>query len=108
MSNMKLWLDDVRTMPDEYTHHAKTASEAITIIQNMRVEEISLDHDLGNDEDGTGYDVATYIEKCAFHGNISPIYMHIHSDNPIGVKRMKTALMNACRFWGVDHAEYLT
>lgn len=108
MAYMKLWLDDIRDMPDGYVWHAKTAQEAITIIQNMRVEEISLDHDLGDDENGTGYDVATYIEKCAFYKTISPMRMHIHSANPIGVKRMQTALMNACRYWGVEPNEYLS
>lgn len=42
---MRVWLDDTRAMPDDYTHWAKTSDEAIELLKTGQVEEISLDHD---------------------------------------------------------------
>ena len=107
MSNMKLWVDDIRKMPKHYHYHAKTSKEAIVILQKMRISEISLDHDLGEEENGTGYDVAKWIEKAAYHKAIQPIIMHIHTANPVGYKNIEVALKNACRFWGANPYYYL-
>lgn len=108
IKGMKIWLDDVRPMPDGYDYHAKTAGMAIAMLQSLKVVEISLDHDLGDDEGvGSGYDVACWIEKAAFHGAIPPLVMHVHSANPVGVQNMMKALKNACRFWEVDEKEFL-
>jgi len=95
---MKLWLDDLRKMPEGYDLHVKTASEAIRALIQHSVEEISLDHDLGL-RGGTGYHVALYIEEEAFYGNLRPLKWHLHSSNPVGVKKMRDALENADKYW---------
>jgi hypothetical protein len=96
---MKLWLDDIRPMPSRYDVHVLTAPEAIRLLAIGNVTDISLDHDLGPPEAGTGYDVATYIEACAHAGIIPKLDWMLHTDNPVGRERMRAALHNADRFW---------
>ena len=49
---MKLWVDDIRAMPKGYDKHVKTSAEAIELLAQGVVEEISLDHDLGGEDSG--------------------------------------------------------
>ena len=98
---MKLWLDDVRPAPAGWTI-ARTAQEAIALLDQETFDEISLDHDLGaTPEDGmfaaggsleTGLDVALHIAA----GNLSrttPI--RLHTWNPAGAQRMMHTLQDA-------------
>jgi hypothetical protein len=92
---MKLWLDDIRTPPDESWLWAKTADEAIRILAAGEVAEASLDHDLGVVVDGreaTGYDVLAWIEeKVAVDGFVPPL-LKVHSANPPARRRMEQAI----------------
>ena len=97
---IRLWLDDHRPMPAHYTHWAKTARQAIEILQTGEVIECSLDHDLGNQVE-TGYDVAKWIEEHAHDGTLSKIRCRVHSQNPAGAKNIKLALQGAYRAWGI-------
>ena len=55
--------------------------EAIALLESGAVEELSLDHDLGDDERGTGYDVVLWIEEAvALRGFKSP-RIAVHSAN---------------------------
>lgn len=94
---MKIWLDDVRPMPQGYDLHVMTASEAIAILERGNVEEISFDHDLGDDKDGTGYDVAKFIEKNAYLNHCPPPRWKVHSANPVGRENIKRAMEAAER-----------
>jgi hypothetical protein len=97
---MKIWLDDKRPMPDGYDMHCVSAYQVITYINKGDVTEVSLDHDLGNEEIyGTGYMVAKAIEEAAFHGYIKRLKWRIHSQNSVGVATMRQALENADRYW---------
>lgn len=96
---MRLWLDDERPIPEGYTHHAKTAHEAIDLLKTGLVEMISLDHDLGPAEAGTGYDVAKFIEEAAIKGEMREISLRIHTQNPIGRVNIAKALQRAYRAW---------
>jgi hypothetical protein len=100
-----VWLDDERPRPPGYDVHARTAAEAIRLIESGRVARISLDHDLGPAEAGTGYDVAAAIERLAFEGKIPPMEVAIHTANPVGRSRMAEALRNAQRYWAEWQAE---
>lgn len=53
---MKVYLDDERQTPEGW-HRFYWPEEAIELLKQGKVTEISLDHDLGDDEHGTGYDV---------------------------------------------------
>lgn len=98
-----LWVDDVRDVPQHYAGKgavvARTAAEAITVLQQGRVTHISLDHDLGAPEAGTGYDVAVWIEKQAVEGKLRPLQWEVHSANPVGAERIRQALRQAEKHW---------
>jgi len=95
---MRVWLDDIRLMPEGYDVHAKTAEQIINLLKTGEVTKISLDHDLG-EYGGTGYEVAKYIEKAAYYKEIPKLEWRIHSANPVGIIDMMLALKNADRFW---------
>lgn len=95
---MKIWLDDERPMPEGYDQHCRNAESAIEAIKSGIVDEISLDHDLGNDV-LNGYDVAKFIEKETLLGNLNYIRCKVHTQNPIGRKNIVCALQNVARYW---------
>lgn len=79
---MKVYLDDERATPEGWVR-AFTVVEAILLLSQNKVDEISLDHDLGDDENiGTGNDVLLWIEERVFtdEGYIPP-RIFVHSAN---------------------------
>jgi hypothetical protein len=62
---MKVYLDDERTTPEGWLR-VYWPDEAIELLKSGDVMEISLDHDLGDDDRGTGYDVVRIVFKNAF------------------------------------------
>jgi hypothetical protein len=101
---IRIWLDDIREMPEGFTHWAKNAYQAIGLIIPGNVNYISFDHDLGNynnekDEKNNGYEVAKFIEFMAYNREIKPIAWDIHSANPVGRKRIELTMQSANRFW---------
>ena len=95
---MKLWLDDVRTPPDETWTWVKTCQEAMNRLVYNDVVHVSFDHDLGTEL--TGYDLAKEIEKMAYHRILPSITWSIHSANPVGRRNIEMAMMNADKYWG--------
>lgn len=99
---MKLWLDDIRD-PVTYGYlgytWAKTAEEAIALLQTGEVTFASLDHDLSvkatlGDWSGetTGYDVVLWMEE---HNVWPRDGVAVHSMNPAGRQRMEAATKRA-------------
>lgn len=105
-NKIKVWLDDERPMPSAFDVHAKTAKEAIDILKGGNVSYISLDHDLGPVEAGTGMDVAKWIEEAAFNQTLEPLSYNLHTANPVGRDNMAKALINADKFWSSRREEY--
>ncbi len=93
---MKLYLDDERKTPAGWMR-AYTVQEAIKYLESGEVTEISLDHDLGTEEDG--HDVALWVEVHADDGSLPRLKWNVHSANPAGASRMRAALESADRFW---------
>lgn len=101
---MKLFVDDVRTPPDDSWIVTKTYQDAIKLIDKHtdQIELISLDHDLGLDSckieydhggnevyiEQTGYDILLHIVQRKFDGKPIPKEFRVHSANPVGVERM--------------------
>ncbi len=77
---MKVYLDDERTEPEGWIR-VYWPEEAIELLKSGKVEEISLDHDLGDDEHGTGYDVVVWIEEAVITRGFNPPKMKVHSAN---------------------------
>jgi len=94
---MKLFLDDERPTPEGWVR-AYTAPEAIAMLETGKVTHLSLDHDLGPDAAGTGYDVCLYVEQRVFelafdfYNPFIPPVMTVHSANPVGRERMEFAI----------------
>jgi len=88
---MKVFLDDERKTPDGWTR-VYWPSEAIELLKSGQVTEISLDHDLGDDERGTGYDVVLWIEEqVALYGFVPP-QISVHSANVSAREKMEAGI----------------
>lgn len=76
---MKLWVDDLREPPEGW-YWAKTSEHAIEmlILGRNHVEEMSLDHDLGED-DTTRRVVLWMCENSQW-----PETVGVHTANPVG------------------------
>lgn len=99
---MKLWVDDERPKPKNWTHfahiHSKTSRDAIEWLAcwqrnnvyrghepSFGIEEVSLDHDLGGDD--TGMIVLNWM----IEHKVWPKVLTIHTSNPPARKRMLAA-----------------
>ncbi|WP_236427175.1 cyclic-phosphate processing receiver domain-containing protein [Pseudomonas syringae] len=93
MKKIKVFLDDIRTPPAGWIL-VHWPNEAIKLLQEFDVEEISLDHDLGDDQRGTGYDVILWIEeKVALDGFVPPKIV-VHSANVSARLKMEQGIKN--------------
>jgi len=88
---MKVFLDDERETPQGWTR-VYWPIEAIKLLQSGQVEEISLDHDLGDDVRGTGYDVLLWIEEEVILKGFNPPVIKIHSANESARIKMQLAV----------------
>jgi hypothetical protein len=88
---MKVFLDDCRPTPAGWVA-TRWPDEVITLLEGGSVTEISLDHDLGDDERGTGYDVLAWIEEAVALRDFRPPNIHVHSANPAARLRMLAAI----------------
>lgn len=96
---MKLWVDDIRVAPQGWVL-ARTITEAIRMLAILKVEEISLDHDIAYfDERGswTGKNsaenfssVAWFIRQMAPESR--PHTAYIHTANPEGANSISQIL----------------
>ena len=89
---MRVYLDDKRQTPEGW-HRVFWPEEAIELIKSGKVEVISLDHDLGDDQRGTGYDVLSWIEEQVFMSSeFKCPELLVHSANPAAKTRMLAAI----------------
>lgn len=99
---MRVWLDDVRKMPEDYDFHVETVEDAIELLETLEVTHVGFDHDLGL-ETRSGYELACWIEHQATLG-MPRITWSIQSDNPVGRKKIKAAMEMADRYWRAAEA----
>ena len=95
---MKMWLDDIRIPPTSEWVWAKTYENAVSLIEkNGLPEHISFDHDLGDSEAKTGYDLAKWIVNADLDGKIDiPMTWTyaLHTANPVGRENIRSLLDN--------------
>jgi hypothetical protein len=84
-----LWVDDERPAPQGWLR-ALTSTEAIGILERGGVSRVSLDHDLGDDAAGTGYDVLLWIERKVFEEDdyVAP-EIRVHTANSSARTKME-------------------
>lgn len=94
MTTKKLWLDDERPEPEGWVR-AKTASHAVMLLASGSFSEVSLDHDLGPDDAGNGYQVACWLEEEVMtNPSFTVPLVHVHTANPSARVKMMHALRN--------------
>jgi len=97
---LKVYLDDVRKPPKGWTL-VRWPDEVIDMLKKGNVDEISLDHDLGDDKRGTGYDVLTWIEKEVVLKGFNPPIINIHTANISARKKMESAVKSIYKRAGI-------
>lgn len=88
---MRVYLDDERTPPEGWVL-VRWPQEVIALLEQGGVEEISLDHDLGDDRRGTGYDVVLWIERAVAERGFAPPRMRVHSANSSARLKMEAGI----------------
>jgi len=88
---MKVWLDDLRPAPDGW-EHVLWPQDAIELLKHGGVTHLSLDHDLGDDERGTGYDVLLWIEQATMLDGFNPPDITVHSANVSARQKILAAI----------------
>jgi hypothetical protein len=100
---IKLWIDDVRPMPVDFTHCCINASSAIEFIKanSENIFTISFDHDLSEfiaETELTGNTVAKYIEEALYFNEIkipNQVTFLVHSSNSTGRANIVATLKSA-------------
>ncbi|WP_044194076.1 cyclic-phosphate processing receiver domain-containing protein [Hyalangium minutum] len=95
---MKVYLDDERATPVGWVP-ARWPEDTIALLETGQVTDLSLDHDLGDDLHGTGYDVLCWIEEAVATRGFVPPRISIHSANPSARHKMHLAVERIGRFW---------
>jgi hypothetical protein len=88
---MRVFLDDERPCPDGWVR-VHWPEEAISLLETGQVDELSLDHDLGDDERGTGYDVVLWVEEAVALRGFRPPKMFVHSANSSARQKMEAGI----------------
>lgn len=94
---IKLYLDDERETP-EGCIRVYWPDEAIEYLKQGNVEEISLDHDLGDDKQSTGYDVLLWIEEQVSTSNFKPPKIKVHSSNSSAREKMEAGVRSIDKY----------
>ncbi len=84
---VKVYLDDERPAPPGW-EAVRWPDEAIRLLKTGEVTEISLDHDLGDDERGTGYMVILWLEEAVATRGFKPPAITVHTANASARQKM--------------------
>jgi len=90
---VRVYLDDKRPTPNGYIR-AFWPEDVISYVEALDVTELSLDHDLGDDNHGTGNDVVCYIEEKVYSSDYIAPLMSVHSDNSSARAKMMAGIHN--------------
>lgn len=89
---MKLYLDDIRPIPDGHIG-VRSYAEFVTYITDSGLSDfISFDHDLGLEE--SGYDCAKWLVDYCLDNNFRLPKFDVHSQNPVGKENILSLLQN--------------
>jgi hypothetical protein len=97
---MKIYLDDERPTPDGWIG-VRWPDEVIAHLETGLVTDVSLDHDLGDDERGTGYDVVLWLEEAVALRGFVPPRMSVHSANSSARLKMEAGIRSILRLHAV-------
>lgn len=98
---MNLYLDDLRSTPENF-ERVYDYDEFVNFINKNGVPEfISFDHDLG--EGKTGFDCAKFLVEFCLDNGVSEINFQVHSQNPVGKENIEKLLDNFNRLKNQNH-----
>lgn len=98
---MKVYLDDERPAPAGWVR-VERAADAIALLESGEVTELSLDHDLGDDAQGTGYDVVLWLEQAVALRGFRPPQIRVHTANVSARVKMEQGVAQIRRLAGID------
>jgi hypothetical protein len=88
----KLYLDDLRPIPDNYIG-LRSYAEFVNHITDFGLPDfISFDHDLGLEE--SGYDCAKWLVNYCLDNDYRLPQFNVHSQNPVGKENILSLLNN--------------
>lgn len=93
---MKIYLDDERPTPDGWIG-CRWPQQVIELLKRGGVTHLSLDHDLGDDSVGTGYDVVLWIEQEVATTSFVPPVIAVHSANVSARAKMELGIKSILR-----------
>jgi hypothetical protein len=88
---MRVFLDHERQTPEGWVR-VWWPAEAIALLEGGEVTQLSLDHDLGDDARGTGYDVVLWVEEAVALRGFKPPRMRVHSANSSARAKMEAGI----------------
>ena len=94
---MKVYLDDERNSPKGWIR-TFWPDDMIELLKYGKVTHISLDHDLGDDRKGTGYDVILWIEEQVINHDFIPPEINVHSANSSAREKMENGIRNIKKY----------
>lgn len=97
----RLWVDRERLPEDDYTLHAKSFEEAVTMLSSNKVTKISIGYDIGKDLliDKNGFDLCKYIRDGAKLKTLPETEIELHDINPKPKELMEIVIREAEEFW---------
>ena len=100
---MKIYLDDERPTPSGWTP-ARWPEEVIALLESGGVTHVSLDHDLGDDERGTGYEIVLWVENAVVTRGFVPPILTVHSANSSAKLKMLAGIASIERYAAINRA----
>jgi hypothetical protein len=94
---MKVYLDDERVAPEGW-YQVRWPEEVIELLESGEVTHLSLDHDLGDDKHGTGYDVVLWLEEAVATRGFIPPHIIAHTANSSARIKMESGIRSIERF----------
>jgi hypothetical protein len=94
---MRVYLDDERPTPEGWVR-TYWPQEVIALLEAGGVTELSLDHNLGDDKRGTGYDVILWLEEAVALRGFKPPKVVVHSANASARIKMESGIASIQRF----------
>ena len=94
----KLYLDDIRVPKTEGWDIVRNYDEFVFWVRLHGVpDEVSFDHDLGEDTEKTGLNVAKWLGQYCIEKNTPFPKWNVHSANPVGKANIEAYINNVIK-----------
>jgi len=88
---VKLYVDDLRQPPPGWIG-ATSVEQAVSVLRQGLVTDLSLDFDLGDPRQGTGIHVLDWLERALELGRVQLPRLEAHSGSPVGRRRLEVRI----------------